>query len=377
MKTVCALGLFLVAVLSLLMVRQSPVKQIDIVVNPYGVSPLSAVCEVSSNRPVQIAQIDIEGIRTLHYSSGFSRHHSIPLAGLSPGGQTLRLTVFDEDGRQVYCPETEVTVAPLPDHLPEIRVLRSEPQLDGYIFCQLESPSQGYQVILTPLGDIVWLRARAPRSVLGRRLPSGRLLNLNFLAGFAETEEPTGRRLASSPLSIEAPDTDKVRVESAGRAWLLENDELVSLDLAGRSKTAISVYSLLGIHPTGTGPSWNPENSLVFSPELLAEVNPTARRVEWLVGEPGLLHPALLPFALTVEESLYPQDPAASLWADNLALLIAEREEQVFLREYLVHLTERKLTRNWSWPLEEEGIESVLLCESFQSGRIGIDLKLK
>lgn len=378
MKTVCALGLFLVGLLSLLVVRQSPLQQVDIVVNPYGVSPLSVVCEISSTRPVRVEQIAIEGVRTLPYSSGLSRHHSFPLAGLSPGIQTLRLTLLDEEGRQVYCPDTEVTAPPLPDGLPEIRVIRSEPGLDGYIFCQVEGPVQAHQMLLTPLGEIVWLRARAPKSVFGRWLDNGRILNLNFLAGFVETEDLTGRRLASSPLPLEGSYSDSVRLESASRAWVLDNDELVSLDLAGGSKTSISAFTLLGIHPTRTGLAWVPENSLVLSPQLVAEVNPAGRRVEWLIGDPRALHPLLVPFSLAVEEELYPDEALASLWAKNRALLLAEREQQVVLREYLVDLSEKKVVRNWSYPLLSDGeVDSVLLCESFQPGRIGVALNLK
>ena len=378
MKTVCALGLFFVALLSLLLVRQSPLQQVDIVVNPYGVSPLSAVCEISSTRPVRVEQIAIEGVRTLPYSSGFSRHHSFPLAGLSPGKQTLRLTLLDEEGRQIYCPDTEVTAAALPRGLPDFRVVRSEPGLDGYLFCQLEGPSQAYQLLLTPLGEVVWLRARAPQSVFGCWLGKDRVLNLNFLAGFTETEDLSGRRLASSPLPIESPYSDSVRIESASRAWVLDNDEVVGLDLASGSKTSISAFTLLGVHPTTTGPAWVPENSLVLSSELVAEVNPAGRRVEWLVGDPGDLHPLLVPFSLSVEEELYPDEALASLWAKNRALLLAEREQQVVLREYLVDLSGKKMVRNWSYPLLSDGeVESVLLCESFQPGRIGVALNMK
>jgi len=378
MKTVCALGLFLVGFLSLLLVRQSPLQQVDIVVNPYGVSPLSAVCEISSTRPVRVEQIAIEGVRSLPSSSELSRRHSFPLAGLSPGMQTLRLTLFDQEGRQVYCPDTEVTAPPLPDGLPEIRVIRSEPGLDGYIFCQLEGPLQAHQMLLTPLGEIVWLRVRAPNSVFGRWLDNGRILNLNFLAGFVETEDLTGRRLASSPLPLEGPYSDSVRIESASRAWALNNDELVGVDLAGGSKTSISAFTLLGIHPTRTGPAWTSENSLVLSSELVAEVNPAGRRVEWLVGDPRALHPLLVPFSLTMEEEHYPHEALASLWAENRALLLAEREQQVVLREYLVDLSERKMIRNWGYPLLSDGeVDSVLLCESFQPGRVGVALNLK
>jgi hypothetical protein len=378
MKTVCAVGLFFVALLSLLAIRQSPLQQVDIVVNPFGVSPLSAVCEISSTRPVKVEQIAIEGVRTLSYSSDYSRRHSIPLSGLSPGLQTLSLTLLDEEGRQVYCPDTEVTAAPFPRDLPEIRVLQSEPGLEGYLFCQLEGPSHAYQLLMTPLGQVVWLRARPPRSVLGRWLPNGRLLNVNFPAGFVETEDINGRRLASNPLSLEGLSPTTMRVESAGRAWILDNDEVVGLDLAGGSKSSVSAFSLLGIHPTQTGPAWAPGNTLVLSPELVAELNPAGRRVEWLVGDPRSLHPNLLPFSLAVEEDLYPRETLACLWAKNLALLTAEREQQVVLREYLVDLSERKMVRNWSYPLLSGGkVDSVLLCESFQQGRIGVALNMK
>ena len=79
-----------------------------------------------------------------------------------------------------------------------------------------------------------------------------------------------------------------------------------------------------------------------------------------------------------MEEELYPDEALASLWAKNRALLLAEREQQVVLREYLVDLSEKKVVRNWSYPLLSDGeVDSVLLCESFQPGRIGVALNLK
>lgn len=373
MKTVCALGFFVVAFLTLLFVRQSPLEQVDIVVNPYGVSPLSAICEITSSRPVRVERAVIEGVRTQGYSTELSRYHSIQLVGLTPGTLTVRLELVDEKGRRVYCPETEVSVAPLPEDLPTIRVLHSEPEWTGYLYCQVEGPSKAYQLLLSPLGEIVWMRARQPAEVLSLWLSQGRVLSLDLRRRLVETEELTGRRLASNIFPSVVLDQKTTRLESPSRAWGVQGDELVSLDLAGGSMQQISVYSLLGVHPSKTGPAWLPENSLVFSPELVAEVNPSARRVEWLAGDPARLHPALLPYCLEAEGGLYPHAPLASLWAQNRALLFVEQEQEFFLREYVVHLNERKITRDWSYPIRTgRKVGSVLLCESFQPGRIGL-----
>ena len=363
----------MVAFLTLLFVRQSPLEQVDVVVNPYGISPLSAICEITSSRPVRVERAVIEGVRTQGYSTEFSRHHSIQLVGLTPGTLTVRLDLVDERGRQVYCPETEVTVAPLPEELPNIRVLHSEPEWTGYLYCQVESSTRAYQLLLTPLGEVVWVRARSPGEALSQWLTQGRVLSLDLRRRLVETEELTGRRLASNVLPTAALEQQAARLESPSRAWAIQGDELVSLDLAGGSMQQISIYSLLGVHPSRTGPAWLPENSLVFSPELVAEVNPSARRVEWLTGDRDRLHPALVPYCLEAEGELYPHAPLASLWAQNRAILFVEQEQEVFLREYVVHLNERKITRDWSYPIRTgRKVESVLLCESFQPGRIGL-----
>jgi hypothetical protein len=373
LKIVCAMGLFVLTFWGLVIARQSPLEQFDIVLNPHGVSPLTALCEMRSIRELKIERVVVEGVHAYTLPKPtFSREHTFPIVGLRPNRtQTVRVEASDREGRSVYCPPTKVTTAPLPGDLPSRIALRAEPQVKGLYFCELESEDVAYQVLLNSLGEVVWLRPARPGTVLSRLVGNGIVATLYLQRGMLVLEDLTGRRLRSTQLALKGLVKAQTNFSSPYALWTVKERTLYRSDLRDGSTRSLGLMRLLGdLQLSFFGHGLRPSSALVSveGQHSLAQLNLDSQHFDWVFGTELSWSEGRSSSYLTYPPGEGPDSPAAAVWVTNGGLITVESESGgSMLREYLVTLNSSEVKRNWTFPIQtDHPVESVSLTESFQ-----------
>lgn len=164
--------------------------EIDVVRNPTGIAPLTAVASFATKRPCDV-QMRIPGrveIVRLFEDGGTS--HEIPILGLYPGRTNIvLLTLIPRHGT----PETKVLTiltAPLPDFFPDIDIVtadpaRMEPGMTFSILATSGKVRASYPLMFDSNGEIRWYLDLSRYS--GSCLPFERLSDGNFVFGLGES----------------------------------------------------------------------------------------------------------------------------------------------------------------------------------------------
>ena len=103
-------------------------EPIEVVGNPTGVSPLSAVATIRTKMATSVSLRLLEGDSLAHEVPGRSTEHVVPVLGLYPASEN-RVEVRIATSRGEYGVDTLVAATdPLPGFLPEIEVLAADPR---------------------------------------------------------------------------------------------------------------------------------------------------------------------------------------------------------------------------------------------------------
>ena len=168
-------------------VTQDPVVTLD----PNGVTPLSAVLEMSTQTPVKVLLEISDGtsVRQLKHNK-LETEHYIPILGLFPdSAYTVKVSMEDKDGNIWELPASVgqqiIQTNSLPDDFPKIEVHVSKPELmePGYTLLDRSSRGRGadpllgiYSIILDSAGRVVWYTLSSHSASNMAQLPNGNLI---------------------------------------------------------------------------------------------------------------------------------------------------------------------------------------------------------
>lgn len=383
MKRWLAFYLTILALLGATALNRPALLECRATLDPEGHSPLSARFELLSRWPLKVERVVIKGVRVDNLSgSTYRRRHSFPITGLLPGRtNTVFLELSNQAGRRVQTPEFQLTTAPLPEDVPKISTGQFQPRSSGLFLCTLstlESPGKTYQLMLDSLGNIVWLRDRPGNALFTRMLPNGLLATLSSDSGDVTLEDLNGYKLASHSFGM-SPLNPRLQLEEASHTLWALSRQVPGQRLLGMSLETGEVKSL----PLGN--LWTEKRELPifsFSPgrsksrfllalagqNSVAELETEPSKIEWVFGPPPAWSQEATPWLLSPSQlEEVPEVPTQTFWAQNGGLITVESSPtQVLVREYLVDLRSRTVTRNWSrsLPGTENRIFRVDLNES-------------
>lgn len=155
-----------------------------VVVDPYGLTPLSAVVLFTLDEPASIS-VTVEGKNgTAPLTKDFEEvatRHLVPVYGLYADEATnVTLTAHYESGEEAAC-DLSITGGSLPNTLQPITVVTAEADkmAEGWTFLQAAS-LQGYTYAIDETGAVRWILNEVGTGTAGAILP---LQNGNFLIG--------------------------------------------------------------------------------------------------------------------------------------------------------------------------------------------------
>jgi arylsulfate sulfotransferase len=164
--------------------------EIDIVLNPTGISPLSAVASFETQRICDV-QVRVPGREeVVHLFKDGSTLHEVPILGLyADRMNVVFLTLIPRHGT----PETKVLTVltgPLPPSFPAIDIETADPSRmePGMTFCILTlsgTPRRSYPLMFDRNGEIRWYLDMTQYS--GSAIPFERLSDGNFVFGLDES----------------------------------------------------------------------------------------------------------------------------------------------------------------------------------------------
>jgi len=161
-------------------------SDVTLIANPNPSAPLAAVLGLTSDRPV-IVTLTVETSdhrQTVTPSRQPATHHEIPVLGLRPGRvHAVTASITDESGHTTVLEPLHVTMPPLPDDFPPIRLTvqqrdAMEPGVTLVHYFRWNSPTEddpdwGLAVAVDAAGEVVWYyRAEHFVDEL-KRLPNG------------------------------------------------------------------------------------------------------------------------------------------------------------------------------------------------------------
>ena len=159
-------------------------KNPNIIVDPYGISPLSGVASFKTSKPASITievQSKNDADNVVNEFETVSTEHQIPIYGLYAGDETnVKLTANYQDGTS----ETNiisVTGNNLPTDFVPVGVEKSDANqmADGWTFIMAGS-LQGYTYAIDETGAVRWMLSEKGLGAAGSLLP---LSNGNYLIG--------------------------------------------------------------------------------------------------------------------------------------------------------------------------------------------------
>jgi len=145
--------------------------------NPYGVSPLTALIKFETMEPTEIEVVvgNEEGQATISKKwEGFETNHNIPVLGLYPDADNIVvLNAYDEDGNKKST-EVSIQTEPVPDEIPKTELVESQPEQmeDGLTFIV---PGKNVLYAVDENADIRWY-ADMPYRLIFNRLDNGNIL---------------------------------------------------------------------------------------------------------------------------------------------------------------------------------------------------------
>ncbi len=189
-------AVFLAAVFSVgfgspaIQVRRSLAGPIDVVLNPTGIAPLTAVASFETTRACDV-QMRLPGrAEVVHLFKEGGTRHEIPILGLYPGRTNIVfLTLIPRHGT----PETQVLTiltAPLPPQFPNIVIEaaetnRMEPGLTFSILTTSGKVRASFPLMFDAYGEVRWYLDLS--QYVGSCLPFERLSDGNFVFGLGES----------------------------------------------------------------------------------------------------------------------------------------------------------------------------------------------
>lgn len=359
----------------LLSVRQSPVTEFGIVLNPYGTTPLAAICEVRAISKVRVERVVIEGVGVqTPRTPDYAYDHSFAIHGLRPNqSQTVLVELRDSEGRQVYCPPVVLTTEPLPADFPVVEPRQVLPLSAGLVYGQLETSDKAYQVLFNRLGEVLWYRTREPGACVSLMVRGGLVATFDLQHGRLYLEDLTGQTLRTTQFSSRNLIQQQTRIVSEAALVAWNEEHVTEMDLHSGSERRWDLRKILGdATVTFVGSGLFPDFiSLIVNSASIAELRFDSPFVEWAFGGALLWADKRSHAFLKVENEQSPRRPLGLLWAQNKGLLTVEVEEAgPVLREYQASLNEQLVKRTWTYPLGAGSPDAVYLSETFQSGHI-------
>lgn len=182
-RTFCILGLMLAApaTWASLEITVGPTLTMD----PYGVTPLSGLVEVTTNIPSQATLEITDGIDSWRVRFPDSvLTHSVPLLGLKPDRAYTVDVILTAPGETDVSSPLLATTDPLPSDFPMLTVLASDPirMEPGFTLTECLRRDAAdirpqYTIAVDARGELVWYTARCLRRGV-QQLPNGNLIHL-------------------------------------------------------------------------------------------------------------------------------------------------------------------------------------------------------
>ncbi len=223
MKPTFVLSLLLpcIALLSACSKPGPVVLSAEVIANPSGRAPLTAVCRLTTQEP-SIPKLTVNnGKETFEVPVGdeYKTEHEVNILGLRPGtANRITVAARGENGGETVAGEETITTAALPENFPPIEVRISEPAKmePGYTFIPFMSwpkgtlnANWGLVVALGSAGEIVWYMPLEQTLDEPRLLANGNMVFSRGREGYLYEIDMMGnivRQWHSTGIPKEAPD---------------------------------------------------------------------------------------------------------------------------------------------------------------------------